>query len=327
MMNKKSAIDLSFLLNIRTQWMLGVIVFFLTALGFGMGFGTLSGYVPTILWILFGGITLACISQAFPDAWNYIFWLAGIYGATVGGTLCLLGLKLISSPLFTALGVFLIIVALAIVIYLILHIKSIRDEISGVIERADKNHIEHEVSYVPLGFWTISVLLFFVFSICSILGWARWAIDHQNLGIYIFSEVMVLSLGLYILWVPQTKFEWGFERLALEPEIISSPKSKLVIPIPRIFEDKTAPETTSNICPICNSNLIQDKRTCAKCGTAKTFSWCKTSETYIINCPVCNKSTSYSRDECMKCGKPFSKLIECQCGTKKPIKDWKLPAA
>ena len=329
-MEKSDPMDFSGILNLRVQFGIGVIIFFILSMAMGI-IGLSENIVYTVLWVLFGFFSLFCISKVFPDTWNYVFWLVLVYVFALLGMLCVLDLEALSGPLFLVLGVFLEIISSGIVLLLILHVKTIRDDISGVSERSEqvKDHRRKDAKYVPLGLWAIIVLGFWLFSNLSIYGWYLWASSETQelgeLGLYIFSEVMVLTLGLYILWLPQYKFEWRAEPIILSeepaeslrlfetiPEMLTRTRERLEQKIPR--PDK---------CPICGSKVAAENRKCAICGNEKVFDWCTVSEEYIVTCPHCKKPTSFGRDRCIACGKSIDQYIKCnKCGGMNNIDRW-----
>jgi hypothetical protein len=330
LMQKSDPIDFGNILNLRVQFGIGVIIFFILSMVMGIN-GISENVVYTVLWVMFGFFSLFCISKVFPDTWNYVFWLVLIYVFAILGMLCILDIELISGPLFLALGVFLEIISYGIGLLLILHVKSIRDDISGVSERSEavKDYRKKDAQYIPLGLWSMTVLGFWLFSNISIYGWYLWASsDSQelgDLGLYIFAEIMILTLGLYILWLPQYKFEWGTEPIVISeepsdslrlfeslPEMLTRTRERLEQKIPK--HDK---------CPMCGSKVVTESRKCKICGNQKMFDWCTVSEEYIVTCPHCKKPTSFGRDKCVSCGKSIDQYIKCnKCGGMNTIQRW-----
>jgi hypothetical protein len=331
LMEKSNSFDFGGLLNLRVQFGIGIIIFFALSMIMGI-IGISESIIYTVLWALFGIFTLFCVSKVFPDTWNYVFWLVGIYFFAALGLLFLLDIEMFAGIGFFALGIFIEVGAiLGIGALLVQNVKNIRDDISGVSERSEpvSEHLKKEGKYVPLGFWALAVVLFWLFANLSIYGWYLWAShrveDINNLGLYVFSEIMVLILGLYILWVPQYKFEWRAEPIVLSPEpseglrlfetlpdMLTKTREKLEQKLPR-------PEK----CPICGSKVVSETRKCSSCGNTRTFDWCTVSEEYIVTCPHCKNPTSFGRERCLECGKPIDQYIKCKCGAMNTIDNWK----
>jgi hypothetical protein len=319
----KSYLDFLFenLKNIRLQLLIGIICFFIIALFLT----TLPGTIYIFLWLFIGVITLYFIRLAFPDVWNYIFWLMGIFFLNFIAIICFLDTKFTAHPLFFGIGVFLELGTLGIDILLILRIKSIRDDISGVTERPKGMELDHEAAYIPLGIWSIMVFLFWFVSNLSIMYWYKWSVQAESVEIYLISEFVLFLIAIYILWHPQIKFDWGVESLLLPTrESLRKVKSlgKYLDAFPAIRKTVRAIPGSPKKCPICGSKIVIENRKCNNCGRKRVFTWCKISEGYIVTCPHCKAQTSYGKDGCIKCGKPLNKSVKCNCGIEHEIRDW-----
>lgn len=308
--------------NFRIQLLIGVLSFFIIALILS----TFEGQTYLILWIVVGGFTLYFIHLTFPDVWNYTFWLMGIFFINFLAVLCLLQTKFTSHPLFFAMGVILELVTLGIDILLILHIKAIRDDISGVTERPVGHELEHEAMYVPLGLWALSVFLFWFISNLSVLYWYNWSVGGSGPEAYLASEILLLLILVYILWHPQMNFDWGVEPVLLPSKGSSTTKSGGILQavgvLPKLKKRVRAKSGISKKCPICGAKTVTEHRVCNNCGQKRIFTYCKISEGYIVTCPHCRTQTSYGKERCIKCGKPINKYVKCTCGTKHEISDW-----
>jgi hypothetical protein len=307
--------------DIRIQLLIGVICFFAISLFLT----TYPGSIYIFLWLLVGGFALYFIRLTFPDVWNYVFWLMGIFFLNFIAILCLLQTKFTSHPLFIAIGIFLELVTLGIDIMLILRIKGIRDDISGVTERPVGLELDHEAAYIPLGIWSLAVFLFWFVSNLSILYWFNWSVGTQGPALYLTSEIFLLCTVIYILWHPQVNFDWGVEPV-LFPAKLRETGSRILGRsqdlIPRLKKTVSVSIRLSNKCPICGAKMVTEQRTCKQCGKSRTFSWCKVNEGYIVTCPHCKAQTSYGKKGCIKCGKPINRLVQCVCGAEHEIKDW-----
>ena len=308
--------------NVKIQLLIGIFCFFIIALILS----TFPGQVYLGLWLLLGGFTLYFIRLTFPDVWNYTFWLMGIFFMNFLAVLCLLQTRFTTHPLFFAIGVFLELVTLGIDVLLILHIKAIRDDISGVTERPVGLELDHEAAYIPIGLWAAAVSLFWFVSNLSILYWYNWSVGTWGPEPYLISEIVLISLVIYILWHPQMNFDWGLEPVSLPtlpngraPSILSAP-GKL---IPRFRKRITASARPPKKCPVCGAKIITEQRTCRDCGQERAFTWCKISEGYIVTCPHCMAQTSYGKARCINCGKLIDRNIQCNCGSEHEIRDWR----
>jgi hypothetical protein len=234
--------------------------------------------------------------------------------------------KFTSHPLFTAIGIFFDLAALGIGVMLILRIKSIRDDISGVTERPEGFELDHEAMYIPLGIWSLAVLLFWFTSNLSVLYWYNWSVGSWGPGPYLTAEVFLLFIAIYILWHPQNNFEWGVEStvLPVKPERLGMElidRSQKILP--KLKKSVTFGAKPKERCPICGARASFERRACPNCGQPRLFSWCKVTENYIVTCPNCKEPTSYGKVGCIHCGKPIYQTIRCSCGEESEISDWK----
>jgi hypothetical protein len=307
--------------NIRLQLLIGVLGFYITALILS----TQSGDVFLLLWLIIGAFTLYFIRLTFPDVWNYIFWLIGIFFLNFLAVICFLDTKYTSHFLFMAFGIFLELGALSIAVLLILHIKAIRDDISGVTERPTGMELEKEAAYIPLGLWSLALFLFWFISNISIMYWFQWSVQNSGPEAYIFTQVILVFIVVYVLWHPQMRFEWRVESVlgpADKPEQELDTGTKLPSILPKIKKTVSAKPKIPKKCPICGSKIVMENRQCRDCGEKRLFTWCKISEGYIVTCPSCRAQTSYGKDRCVNCGKLIDRFVECNCGTKHEIRDW-----
>ncbi|MCK5642651.1 MAG: hypothetical protein KAJ19_17720, partial [Gammaproteobacteria bacterium] len=277
--------------------------------------------LPRGLWLAFGLAALVLMRMAFPDVWNYLFWLVLIYIFSFMGAISLMALPGIypSAKFWLYLaGIFLELMALAIYMYLVLHVKGIRDEVAGI---ADKSSVSARVreeafekaDYVPLGLWSMYVFMFFLFSNSSAAGLLRWAEGEGSLAMYTVSELLLISLAVLILWTVQTRFSWG-ER----PEILPSLSSLVQPSSGEAPRRRKAPEK----CPTCTTRVKVEKRMCRSCAKPRDFYWCTRSERYLIQCPGCRRFTHFGREECAHCGRELPGTFACGCGARHPPRKW-----
>ncbi len=307
--------------NIRLQLLIGVLSFFIIALFLS----TLPGYPYLFLWFIVGAFTLYFIRLTFPDVWNYMFWLMGIFFLNFLAVLCFLDIKFTSHPLFFAIGFFLELGTLGIDILLILHIKAIRDDISGVTERPSGMELQHEAAYIPLGLWSLMVFLFWFVSNLSIMYWFNWSVKVWGPEPYLASEIVLIFIVVYILWHPQMNFDWGVDSLLSPAKKLGSETktlSRYVGFFPKVRKTVQSKPKIPKKCPICGAKIVIENRQCKNCGNKKIFTWCRISEGYIVTCPSCKAQTSYGKERCINCGKPINRYIRCSCGIENEIRDW-----
>ena len=103
-----------FLLDLQNQWIIGIIAFFILSLSFGASFGTEPDWPFTLGWVICGVFALIFITQAFPDVWNYAFWLVGIYGLSAGAVFSFLIFEDIYGRIMGFLGFILEVAAIGI---------------------------------------------------------------------------------------------------------------------------------------------------------------------------------------------------------------------
>jgi hypothetical protein len=202
-------------------------------------------------------------------------------------------------------------------VYLVLHVKGIRDEVAGITDKsAASARLDEEAfkkgRYVPLGIWSLSLLLFFIFTNTSAAGWYLWAAGEGSLGFYIVSELLLICIAIFALWTVQTRFAWG------EPPDIIPSISSFVQPRAAEAPRGKAPKT----CPVCNVPATVERRMCRSCGKERDMYWCSKSEHYLIQCPKCRRYTSFGREDCGHCGKAIPDTFACACGARHPPRKW-----
>jgi len=312
-----------FLEDIRNQFIIGIFATFLISLAFGILQSDNNPRLFTGLWVLAGCVMVYCIYRAFPDVWNYIFWLGPIYGMTVLGYLSFFHLATAypkNKIELNMIGFMLIFLSLILALFFIGRIKRFRDERSGVIEGPSGRITEKPEAYFPLGLWIVGVLFFWLLGIVSAWGWINWAQGDSSRFIYVLTEFLLLCGLVYILHIPQTKFEWVEE--PTRPRRLLIPKRFLIIPRTRkVPKAPTIPKAPTQ-CPVCSLSLVTEKRKCPGCGQVKDFHWCPASELYVIPCSSCGSSTAYGKEFCTHCNNRLEPRISCGCGDKKRIRDW-----
>ena len=311
-----------FLEDIRNQFIIGIFAAFLISMAFGIYQSDSYPRLFSAMWLLTGLAMIYCIYRAFPDVWNYIFWLGPIYGMTVLGYLSFFHLTKVypdNRIEFQMIGFMMLFLSLILALFFIGRIKRFRDERSGVIEGPSGRITEKPEAYFPLGLWIVGVLMFWLFGIISAWGWISWAKGESSRVVYILTEFLLLCGLVYILYIPQTKFEWVPE--PSRPRRLMIPKRFLIIP--RTRRVPKAPTIKAPMsCPVCSFPLVTEKRSCPRCGKVKDFHWCPASELYVIPCSACGKPTSYGKEYCTHCSNRLEPQIQCGCGDKRRIRDW-----
>ncbi|UCH87944.1 MAG: hypothetical protein JSV49_06650 [Thermoplasmata archaeon] len=313
---------LDFLLDLQNQWIIGIITLFILSMLFGMSFGYEPDWPFTVGWVTCGVLALIFITQAFPDVWNFTFWLVGIYALSAVAMFSILVFSSQYGSVATVLGGLAELTGIGITFYLILHFKNIRDEVSGITKSGtidDDLYIEER--YVPLGLWSLSVMIFWLCSNLTIWGWYIWATADSSLAVYVTSEIILLFLGLYILWLPQTSFKWSAK--VQETSTLARPL-KSIVPgsIPKTILKRELVKIYE--CPICGHSLRTESRTCPKCNNEQHFYWCPRSEVFIKRCSYCHTTVSYNLTECPHCNRSLSAKATCtKCGTQNAIRDWR----
>lgn len=313
---------MDFLLDLQNQWIIGIIAFFILSLLFGMAFGTKADWSFTLGWVVCGIFALIFITQAFPDVWNYVFWLVGIYFLSAVGMFSFLIFQDIYGNIIGFLGFVAEIAAISIGFLLILHLKNIRDEISGIIEgKTSQAKLFQEGRYVPLGLWALAIMGFWLCCNLSIWGWFAWADSGTWIGLYFIMELIILFLGLYILWVPQTSFRW--KAAAREASTLSRPFQAIILPKMPKTRLKSEHQRIS-ACPACGRGLVTEKRTCPNCSFVHDFYWCPRSEIFVKRCDNCSEPVSFSARTCPNCKKELSPEFTCtKCDQRSRIRYWK----
>jgi hypothetical protein len=271
-------------------------------------FGMINGTIYAILWGILGFAALACIYFAFPYLWTFGLLLYAIYGICAFGVILIIFWReqflLFGASVPMLAGGFFFFAAVYIAFHIVQSIKKGRD---ANVKSGD---------YLPLGFWSMSVMLFPVLSILSILGWALWA-NSQEFGIVIYQvlEPLIIFLLVYIIWLPDRNIDWSYK------ELPKSPATQFISQKTQVVKQKVT--KIRNICPECGSKLKIEKKTCPSCGNTQSFGWCMKSETYVLPCANCGTMTLYGKDKCPNCNKELEKSISCNsCMKEFPAKEW-----
>ncbi|UCG67953.1 MAG: hypothetical protein JSV09_08895 [Thermoplasmata archaeon] len=301
-MAKQETVGFPSLEKTEDQIVLAAFVSIFLSLYFGLQSWTFS----EVLWAGTGIAAFVCIYFAFPNMWPYGILLYAIYGICAFGVILLVfwydAVEFIGISLSILVGIFLIASSFYIVFFIIKQVKNTRD-LSSTKE-----------NYLPLGFWSISVILFAVLSILSILSWSLW-VNSGQLQFYILLESLIAFLLIYILWIPERNIDWS------EKSLPQSPATKFISGKSKALKEKVL--KVKNVCPECGSKLKLEKKTCPSCNNLQTFGWCVTSEAYVLPCSHCQEMALYGKENCDKCGKALSDNVVCnKCKSTFLIKEW-----
>lgn len=275
-------------------------------------FGLQDGIIFTALWVALGAAALVCIYFAFPHMWPYALLLYACYGISTFSVILIVfwsdALRINNVSLPILLGGFLIFAAFYMAFHMIQYIKKARDTLT---EKED---------YIPLGFWSLAVMLSVVFSILSIVAWTLWARDNYGaIQGYIVLEPLLGLMLIYILWLPDRALDWT------KKPVPESPATRFIVDKAKVITGSVV--RTKGTCPECGTKLRMEKKQCPSCGNSQTFGWCTTSETFVLPCGHCGTMNLYGKDNCIKCKKKLSAGILCNnCDNASSLRDWTTPS-
>ena len=279
-------------------------------------FGLQDGMIPLALWLVLGVAALICMYWAFPNMWPYALLLYACYGISAFSVILIFfwndALKIGDVSITMLLGVFLIFAAFAMAFHMVQYIKKARDTLT------------EKDQYVPLGFWSLAVMLSVAISILSIVAWSFWANENSAaIQTYIVLEPVLGFMLTYILWLPDRALDWS------KKPVPESPAARFIVDKSKaitggITGSIVRPKGT---CPQCGNKLIMEKKLCPSCNNTQTFGWCATSETFVLPCGHCGTMNLYGRDSCTKCKNRLSSGILCNnCDNASSLRDWATPA-
>ncbi|MDP6156450.1 MAG: hypothetical protein QF682_10035 [Candidatus Thermoplasmatota archaeon] len=325
----------TFLAELKNQWLVGAVVFFMLSLVMGALEGTLYPFIFTGLWLVFGLLFFFCIYKSFHNVWHLLLPVALIYLFAFLGVVCFVRADAKWEWKWVLLGLICEGICLWSVVITLFTVANRRDEMIDVRKyQKTAENIGGSEHYVPLGLWSLSLLSILFLSNISI-----WYLsDYQLVGLpksfvgYIVSEVLLLTALIYFFWIPENRLDY-VEHKEMLTEVKRNPVLRFMdrfslvrkkVPITkRILSGDMAPKAKIK-CPDCKKLLIIERRKCPKCSRMKRFGWCPGSEDYIVNCPRCRNLVPLSAIGCKKCGQKISGDIECPCGATTDIDDWRL---
>jgi len=323
----------TFLAELKNQWLVGAVVFFILSLVMGAVGETRYPFIFTGLWLLFGLFFFFCIYKSFPNVWHLLFLVSLIYLFSFLGVVCFVRADAQWEWKWVLLGIMCEGICLWSAAITLFTVTNRRDEMMEVLKYKSASGIGDDEHYVPLGLWSLSLLFILFLSNISIWYWSDFQLEDSTTSYvgYIVSEILLLVFMLYFFWVPENKLDYVHQKDMLTDRrnlvlrfMDRFSLSRKRIPISqRILSGKKERKTKIK-CPDCKNMLIIEKRKCPKCSRLKRFGWCPGSEDYIVNCPRCRNLVTLSASGCKKCGQEISGDIECPCGATTDVDDWEL---
>ena len=327
---------LLFLGELKNQWLLGAIIFFVLSLFMGAVKGGNIPWIYPVLWAFFGLLFIFCIIKAFPDVWHLLLPVSGVYIFSLLAIVCFEHMDsfsnwflLISGLSLEGLGVW----GVSITIFTV---ANRRDEMMEVWRYLNRQSGGERSTHVPMGLWSLSVVLIFFISNISMWYWSDYGTSgsfKSYIG-YIVSELVLLILLIYFFWVPQNKLDYSYDK-----DVVTEVKRNPIVtffqrfsltrrqsPIATRLPLKKKVRKRSVKCPDCGHKLVMERRKCPHCSRVKRFGWCPGSEDFIVNCPKCRNLVALSPGKCKRCGQAISGTIECTCGKITELDSWELAA-
>jgi hypothetical protein len=300
--------------NKRLQLKIGAVVYLLLSLLFSL----FEGGVFSIGWLVTGVVGLALLYKLTPRFFFLEIWLIIVYGLIFAGLL--LGLKYsdeTGSWLLFVVGIMVLISSFMMALYMILFIKDRRDQ------------YRQQSGYVPIGWWSIWVMVFFWSSFFSILGWIWWSDSvgsrFFNVLLYLFADGVMLFSMVYVVTFPEDRFKTAL----YSPD----PAESLMKGIKVFFSTITGKrlkldETVSKIdmreqCPLCGKQLEKEIKKCPTCEAPRFFYWCDHSDDHFVRCPNCASLTPLGRERCIHCTTKIVRKVRCSnCQSVHEISRW-----
>ncbi len=325
----------TFLAELKNQWLVGAVVFFILSLIMGAVEGTFYPFIFTGLWLVFGLFFFFCIYKSFPNVWHLLLPVALIYLFGFLGVVCFVRADANWEWKWVLLGLISEGICLLSVARTLFTVTNWRDEMVELRNnRKTPRDIGDDEHYVPLGLWSLSLVFILFLSNISIWYWSDYQLEGSTKSFvgYIVSEILLLVVLLYFFWIPENRLHYVYQKDALT-EGRNSPLLRFMdrfslagkkVPITSNILSAEKEQKTKIKCPDCKKILLVERRKCPKCSRSKRFGWCPGSEDYIVNCPKCRNLVTLSSNGCKKCGQEISGDIECQCGATTDIDDWEL---
>ncbi|MCD6384009.1 MAG: hypothetical protein J7L88_06070, partial [Thermoplasmata archaeon] len=197
-MHLKWAVQLSeFLSKPQNRFRVAAALFLYLSLLFGL----IGGKLSTVGWLVFGILAFAFLYRSTPTFFFITWSLILIYAITFFGVYLYFAPEVgIITRYVKPLGAVLVLVSFTILIRFILYFKDLRD------------YLARDGRYVPVGLFSISAVLFFLFSLLSSFSWARWGTGGGGLALYTLSEVLLVPALIYLYYFPEVRLKGEGER-------------------------------------------------------------------------------------------------------------------
>lgn len=324
---------LLFIKELKNQWLLGAVVFFVLSLIMGATEGGPYPFIYTGLWLVFGLFFFFCTFKAFPNVWYLLVPICWIYLFSFLGMIFFIRVHDLSNWIYLTLALSSEGLALWGIAITLFTVANRRDEMVEVLRYQKKRTGKEKVdAYVPLGLWSLAVILLYFLSNISIWYWSDYQLVNSLKSFvgYIVSELIFLAILLYFFWIPDNLLDYSHDKdivteVKINPLMSFFQRFSLTRkkePIARITRKRLARKKI--LCPDCKKSLVMEKRSCPSCGKMKRFGWCPRSEDFIVNCPNCRNLVGISAGECKKCGEKITGDVQCSCGERTKIDRWEL---
>jgi hypothetical protein len=296
--------------SFQLKWSVGF--FFILSMLFSLGDGILYSFG----WLAMG-ITGAMLTYRLLERYFFLaLWLAGIYVGIYVGSLTAFHFASTSGNWFIMIfGYSILIIAFLACLFLILFIKERRDLIA----------LEGE--YIPIGLWSILIIVFYWSALFSIIGSIRWA--DGSLGnpglyktLYVVAELVVIPTFIFIASFPEDRFRAPYlDSLPDEGPFRNFIRNVTFKEFKEYIKNKK--DSAETVCPQCGEVLFKESKKCPTCDAPRYFYWCNTSEDYFVRCPNCMNLTPIGNERCIHCSVKMSSKIRCsRCRDVHPVSGW-----
>jgi len=265
-------------------------------------FGLMGGGLSLPGWLIFGALGFAFLYRATPNFFFITWSLILIYLITFGGVYLYFAPEI---GLFTGylkpIGVVLVLLSFTLTSRFILYFKDLRDLLAM------------DGRYVPMGLFSISAFLFFILSLLSSYGWARWGTGGGGLSLYTFSECLLIPPLLYLYYYPEMRLRATKERGEAPPW--AERVLRLAFTLPTLLPPPK--------CPHCGKGMVREARRCPGCSREVHILRCPRTREVYTRCPSCGELTPLTRLRCIHCGGEVEERFSCPwCGHSYPLHLW-----
>jgi hypothetical protein len=269
-----------------------------------------------LMWATFVILSIIAVYLAFPHTRFYGIWLLTVYILIGIGVIFINGIGLTGAQ-GIIVGFILEILAFYIAYNLVMQVKGLRNISRG--------------PYVPLGLWSLSVILFVLFTNAAAQGFIMTVKGGDGIPAYISAEVVMVVLAVYILKKPEDviiPFEREVVPEEMRPKTVREKARGRKARKPAVRAAKAARGTGMRVCPHCKKDLEVRDRICPSCGSETPVGFCSYTGHIIIPCPSCGKSVSYGSYRCKHCGAKVGESLFCtNCGNESGLGEWGKPGS